>query len=138
MKTKAWKVVLWMLAALFILLAIQWVMGMPGGPDMHAAHHGPPSFHPGYGHGRPHFMSEHHPAGMFYFIGTALSLVFWLALIAVIIGWLLKKRGTRHFNHAITEAPVSFYSYTTNPHQLDLLDEWEKKQANQTNHKEEQ
>jgi H+/gluconate symporter-like permease len=136
MQMKVRKVLPCMLAVIFILLAIQWVMGMLERPDMHAMAHSPQPINPGYGHG--HFIRGHHPMSGFHFLGSAISLVFWLATIAIVIGWLREKRSTHHFNHTITEVPVSYYSYTANPHQLDFLDEWEKKQINQTNHKEEQ
>jgi hypothetical protein len=79
-----------------------------------------------------HFMRESHTMGGFHFIGTAVTLMFWLAAIVLVIGWLRKRRRSRPLSHSLIEMPVSYHTVTRD--RTDFLDEWEKRQ---TNHKEE-
>ncbi|BAU28515.1 hypothetical protein DFP93_10716 [Aneurinibacillus soli] len=132
MKAKGKKFFLWIVAAIVILLAIQWSMGFLGGHGMHAMHH----FHPGYGRGEAHFMYGPQPTmGAFHFIRFAAGLVFWLAVTVILFKWLRKKATARSFKHSTMGEPVFYHTYSSNHAQTDFLDEWEK---NQNKPKEEQ
>lgn len=127
MKAKIKKVFLWTLAAIFVLVAVKWSTGSPGGEGMYgmyAMHHSP-HMHPGYDPGP--FMWGHHRGG-FHFLWSAVSLVFWLAAAAVLVIWLRKKIPFRSFSRSSVEAPVFDYTHMSRENQPDFLDEWEKKQ----------
>lgn len=124
MNTKVKKGLLWALAVIFMLIVIQWLIGNIGGDGMYTMHH-PPQMHAG--HGQPPFMRGHHGGG-FHFFGAAVSLVFWLAVAAVLVLWLRKRYTARSVNHSQASMSMFDYTHTSHENQVDFLDEWEKKQ----------
>ncbi|WP_047154150.1 hypothetical protein [Aneurinibacillus tyrosinisolvens] len=158
MKAKLRKGLPWILTTLLILAAIAFAVNTLG-DGFHERGYAPPIINsnyndnqspvvqgnnPGrgdysmYGHQHgDHAMREHHEGG-FHFIEPAISFVFGLAALVVLIRWVRKRRTMHPFTQSIIDTPISYPVYTVNQNQPDFLDEWEKKQTNQKNHKEEE
>ncbi|WCK54020.1 hypothetical protein PP175_22315 [Aneurinibacillus sp. Ricciae_BoGa-3] len=79
-----------------------------------------------------HFMREYHAMEGFHFIGTAVTLLFWLAAVVLVVAWLQKRRRNQSVSQSLMELPVTYHTVTRD--EVDFLDEWEKRQ---TKHKEE-
>lgn len=115
------KVLKWTLAAVVLLFLVKWVMAAFGG-----IYHVPPR-HMGFGYGGHSMRGAHHAAG-FYFIWQFISTALWLAVIALIIGWIIKKGSKRSFNQSMTAGFIPYHNYPLNNHQEDFLDQWESNQ----------
>ncbi|WP_047154975.1 hypothetical protein [Aneurinibacillus tyrosinisolvens] len=153
MKAKGRKSLLWILAAILMFSIISLTINiLSDGFNERENHH--PSMNSGYEYGQTqvikepnsiheedpmyghHDMHEHDEIEGFHVIGSAVSFVFGLVVIGILIRWLRKNRKGRPFNKSIMDTPLSYTTYTVNQNQPDFLDEWEKKQTHQTNKKE--
>jgi 4-amino-4-deoxy-L-arabinose transferase-like glycosyltransferase len=151
MKAKLRKGLPWVLTALLLLVAIPFAVNALG-DGFHERGHDQSAINSNYGHNQSQFvqgdnpmyrqdsMQEHHAMrerheGGFHFIGSAVSFVFWAAVLVFLIRWLRKKIKDRRSNRSIIDMPISYQTYTANQNQPDFLDEWEKRQ---TTHKEEE
>ncbi|MEW9670231.1 hypothetical protein [Ammoniphilus sp. 3BR4] len=116
----------WVLAA--VLLWILAKVGMAIFGVFHSAHYMP---HPmGFGFGG-HGMRGHHHMEAFHFFWPVVSAVFWIAVIVVLVGWVIKKMNTHRVSHSMPGFTSTYSSHPPYKVEADFLDEWEKNQTKQ-------
>jgi len=110
----------WILAAVLLLIVAKLAMVIFGG-----FYHVPR--HMGFGFGG-HGMRGPNYFGGLHFIWSFVTAVFWLAVILILAGWVMKKSRTRRLNQPILEGSLTCDTYSSYSYQADFLDEWEKNQ----------
>lgn len=115
----------WVLAAIVL-----WIVAKAGMTIYGVFHHTLYFRHPmGLGFGG-HGMRGHHHIGFFHFIQPLVSVAFWIVVIVILAGWLMKKMNSRRVSHSLAAIPTTDSSHLPYSAEADFLDEWEKNQTN--------
>ncbi|MFT9846253.1 hypothetical protein [Aneurinibacillus sp. REN35] len=116
------------LFSVLLMLAAVWVIQFFGGSNAFASSHHH-AMQPNFSPHQPHVTRGPHHMSLFHYIGSLLSLVFWLSVGIFVFLWIRKRRSSRPLYSVMTDAAHNEHMYTQTYSPPDFLDEWERKQT---------